>query len=122
MQVEVFARYLVEKGMPMKRSGFSRRAWFGITVLALFFGGLAFYHVGRSAWKSEAQPFLTISSPDKIYSITFSGQRDRPTLPLRDHSVYMEIKKAGEFVGRSTKFLSGDWLDPSFDMLFPNHQ
>jgi hypothetical protein len=34
----------------------------------------------------------------------------------------MEIRKAGEFVRRSTKFLSGDWLDPSFDMLFPNHQ
>jgi hypothetical protein len=113
---------LAEKEMPMKRSGFSHRIWFGITVLAIFFGGFAFYQIGRSAWEREAQPFLSISSPDKTYSITFSGQRDRPTFPFKDHSVYMEIRKAGEFVRRSTKFLSGDWLDPSFDMLFPNHQ
>jgi hypothetical protein len=56
---------LAEKEMPMKRSGFSHRIWFGITVLAIFFGGFAFYQIGRSAWEREAQPFLSISSPDK---------------------------------------------------------
>jgi hypothetical protein len=122
MQVGAFARYLPgRREMPIKRSGFLRN-WFGITVLALFLGGLAFYHVGKTAWKRESQPFLSISSPDRTYNITFSGRRDRPTIPFTDHSVYMEITKAGEFVRRSTKFLSGDWLDPSFDMLFPNHQ
>ena len=103
----------------MKRSGFSHRIWFDITVLAIFFGGFAFYQIGRSAWEREAQPFLSISSPDKTYSITFSGQRDRPTFPFKDHSVYMEIRKAGEFVRRSTKFLRATGLIHRLICCFP---
>lgn len=83
-------------------------------------GGLAVYMTYR--WQKDVQPFLSISSPDRKYTISFSGQKDRPVLPFVDHSVRFEITTQGEILLKSRMFLSGDSLDPSFEILFPNHE
>jgi len=106
----------------MKRSAISNSVWLGLAFLSIVFGGLAVYLLGINPWRRDVQPFLSISSPDKRYTINFTGQKDRPLIPFGDHSVAMEITKHGEILLKRTKFLSGDWLDPSFEILFPNHQ
>jgi hypothetical protein len=123
MQVEIYAQFLqsVEK-TAMKRSALTHYLWLGIGVLSIGFGILALYHLWMSPWRKHAQPFLSISSPDRTYTINFSGQKDRPKVPFWDHSVEMEIREHGEILLEKTQFLSGDGLDPSFDTLFPNHQ
>lgn len=67
------------------------------------------------------QAFLHTASPGGTYSVHVTGQKDRPYLPFVQHEVrFSATKHAEDFL--SDKYLhSGDWSDPSFEMLYPQH-
>ena len=90
---------------------------FCLTALALSLGGLAIYDL-----RSQSKPFRTISSPNGVYTVVLSGRKDRPTLPILDHSVRMDVVKSGKPFLSNKELYSGDWLDASFDGWFPQHQ
>lgn len=50
------------------------------------------------------------------------GRGDRPTLPIFDHSVVLEIVKRGKPFLSRRELYSGDWLDASFREWYPEHQ
>jgi hypothetical protein len=64
---------------------------------------------------------LTTSSPKGTYTVRLTGQRDRPKVPLLSHQVLFSVNKDGKEVLTNEYLHSGDWLDPSFDVLYPQH-
>jgi hypothetical protein len=68
-----------------------------------------------------AQQFLASSSPAGTYTVLLSGRPERPRVPAVVNSVWFRVVKGHDaFIGE--RYLhSGDWLDPSFSILYPNH-
>ena len=68
-----------------------------------------------------AEPFLTTTSPKGTYTVRLTGRKDRPRIPFVDHKVRFSVTK-GEKLFLADKFLhSGDWLDPSFELWYPEN-
>jgi len=68
-----------------------------------------------------AGPFLTTTSPKGTYTVRLTGRKDRPRIPFVNHEVRFSVTK-GEKLFLSDKFLhSGDWLDPSFELWYPEN-
>lgn len=89
----------------------------GYAFLGILLGSLVAY-----SFVLQSSAFLTTTSPQGTYTIDFTGQRDRPVVPLVDHSVRFNVFKDGKPFASDKDLHSGDWLDPSFDLLFPQHQ
>ncbi len=71
---------------------------------------------------TQNDPFLTTSSPKGIYRVSFIGQQSRPKVPFVSNEVVFSVTKNGSDFLKNKYFHSGDWLDPSFDLLYPQHQ
>lgn len=69
----------------------------------------------------NAPDILTSSSPSGTYSVTLSGQSDEPSFPIVEHTVYFRVVKDGGPFLTGKYFHSGDWFDPSFSILYPQH-
>jgi len=68
-----------------------------------------------------AEPFVTTTSPKGTYTVRLTGRKDRPRIPFVEHEVRFSVSK-GERLFLADKFLhSGDWLDPSFELWFPEN-
>jgi hypothetical protein len=69
----------------------------------------------------SAEPFLTTTSPKGTYTVRLTGRKDRPRIPFVEHGVRFSVTK-GEKPFLADKFLhSGDWLDPSFELWYPEN-
>jgi len=68
-----------------------------------------------------AHQFLASSSPTGTYTVLLTGRPKRPRVPAVVNSVWFSVVKGNHvFIGE--RYLhSGDWFDPSFSMLYPNH-
>lgn len=67
--------------------------------------------------------FLTTSSPVGTYKLILSGEKERPSLPMVDHSVFLTVFKNEKTpLVVSRKIYSGDWLDAGFAEWYPQHQ
>lgn len=88
-----------------------------MTVVALALGALALYYS-----QDRSKTFLTTSSPRGVYTVILSGRKDRPTLPIVDHSVKLDVLKSGKPFLSRRELYSGDSLDASFDEWYPQHQ
>jgi hypothetical protein len=70
---------------------------------------------------NQGDIFLTTSSPKGSYVVSLTGRKDRPKLPMVNHEVRFSLAKTGK-ASLTNKYLhSGDWFDPSFDLLYPQH-
>ena len=69
----------------------------------------------------QSDVVLTTSSPKGTYTVRLTGQRDRPKVPLITHEVLFSVSKDGKDVLTNKYLHSGDWFDPSFDVLYPQH-
>ena len=65
--------------------------------------------------------FLTTSSPNGTYVVRLAGQKDRPKVPVVSHAVIFSVTKDGEPLLTDNLLHSADWLDSSFDLLYPQH-
>ena len=84
--------------------------------IAVVFAVVAAYILqGRKA-------FLTTSSPAGMYKLVLSGEKDRPSLPMVDHSVFLTVFKNEKTLLASREIYSGDWLDAGFDDWYPQHR
>lgn len=65
--------------------------------------------------------FLTTSSPKRTYTVQFAGRQGRPFLPAAVNTVRFSVRKDADVVLSDRYLHSGDWLDPSFAILYPQH-
>src|ERR1044072_6769910 len=65
--------------------------------------------------------FLMTTSPAQTYTVSIAGQKDRPRLPALVNTVRFSVTKKFETFLVNQYMHSGDWLDPSFAMLYPQH-
>lgn len=70
---------------------------------------------------ARSQVFLATSSPNRTYIVSLMGRKDSPHIPVVSHKVrFSALKTSKAFL--SDKYLhSGDWFDPSFEILYPQH-
>lgn len=71
---------------------------------------------------SQPEVFLTITSPNGNYTVSLAGQKDRPKLPFVSHEVRFSVTKEGKETSTNNFLHSGDWLDPSFALWYPQHK
>jgi hypothetical protein len=90
-------------------------------ALLFAFGGAAFGSV--TLWKITTQPgsFLSTTSPKGIYTVKLTGRKDRPKVPFLNHQVLFSVSRNEKVVVANKYLHSGDWFDPSFDILYPDH-
>lgn len=65
--------------------------------------------------------FSTIPSPDGALSLRLKGDPTGPIQPIIDHSVSFDLFHNGQPVLVNKFVHSGDWLDPSFNDLYRQH-
>lgn len=88
-----------------------------LTFIAAVVGAV---HVVKTT--NQTDVFLTTSSPKGSYVVSLSGRKDRPKLPMVSHEVSFSVTKDGKASSTNNYLHSGDWLDPSFDILYPQHE
>jgi len=94
-----------------------------IVNLALLFTfvGVAVGSVTLFKIATEPKAFLSTSSPRRTYTVSLTGRKDRPKVPFVNHQVLFSVSR-DQKVFLANKYLhSGDWFDPSFDLLYPEH-
>lgn len=94
-----------------------RRVLITFVVLGTFLSSVLLYKI-----VSPPQPFLIITSPGGTYTIHLTGQKNMPRLPAVTHSVRFSAWKDGKVFLSGKHLHSGDWFDPSFEILYPHHQ
>lgn len=98
-----------------------RRAKLLISIVAILavpgslFGA---YILGRFVFL--APDICSSSSPAGTYTVTLTGQAERPAFPAVVHTVNFHVVKHGQSLITEKYFHSGDWLDPSFSILYQN--
>lgn len=65
--------------------------------------------------------FLTTTSPAQTYTVRISGRKERPRVPFVMNTSWFSVNKGSEDFLQNEYLHSGDWLDPSFDILYPEH-
>lgn len=63
--------------------------------------------------------FLTTTSPAQTYTVRISGRQNRPRLPVVTHMAWFSVTRGSEAFLVNEYLHSGDWLDPSFDIAYP---
>jgi hypothetical protein len=90
-----------------------------VLVLAVVAAAVGSVQVVKTTIQNDV--FLTTSSPKGSYTVRLTGRNDRPKVPLVSHEVLFSVSKDGK-VFLTNKYLhSGDWFDPSFNLLYPQH-
>jgi hypothetical protein len=85
-------------------------------LLVTLVGSLALFRVIHSP-----SVFLTTTSPSGAYTVNLTGQKERPMWPFVAHTVQFNVLKNNRSI-LSDKYLhSGDWMDTSYEISFPNH-
>ena len=94
-----------------------------VTLALLFtFVGAAIGSLTLFKITTQSEAFLSTSSPRGTYTVRLTGRKDRPRVPFVNHQVFFSVSR-GEKVFLANKYLhSGDWLDPSFDLWYPEHK
>src|SRR5262245_64580291 len=83
--------------------------------------------IGISAWglyvriAGASSEFLKTASPSLTYTVTVSGQKDRPRFLGVVHTVTFRATKLSEPNLVNEHLHSGDWLYPSFLTLYPEY-
>jgi len=70
---------------------------------------------------ARSRYFLTTSSPKGTYTVHLTGQENRPRFPIIYHQVRFSASKNSKVFLSDKYFHSGDWFDPSFGILYPQH-
>jgi len=65
--------------------------------------------------------FLTTTSPAQTYTVNIAGKKDRPRFPALVNTVRFSVTKGSETFLVNQYLHSGDWFDPSFAILYPQH-
>jgi hypothetical protein len=68
----------------------------------------------------ESNPFFTTSSPEGTYTVKLTGQKQRPF--FFTNTVNYQVLKNGQPFLPSTYIHSGDAMDISFELAYPNHR
>jgi hypothetical protein len=90
-------------------------------VLLFTFIGAAVGSVTLFKITTQSEAFLITTSPKGTYTVRLTGQKDRPKVLFVTHQVLFSVSE-GEKVLLANEYLhSGDWLDPSFDLSYPEH-
>jgi hypothetical protein len=84
--------------------------------IALF---LLIVAISATSVLSQKGAFLSTKSSNGTYQVLLTGSLDRPKVLLLDHSVELKAIKSGQPLLDSLEVHTGDWLDPSFNELFP---
>ncbi len=92
-----------------------------IILLVVIWIGIAFASFLAYRLVTRSSSFLTTVSPSETYTVSFSGNRNRPWLPI-DHCVQYAVLKNGQPFLSERNLACGDWLDHSFDSAFPDHR
>ena len=73
-------------------------------------------------WFKFREPLiLTTTSPASTYTVVLNGRADRPGLFGLEHTVRFRVLKSGQQVVSDQTLHSGDWFDPSYSILYPQH-
>ena len=96
-----------------------RRLLLGIAAVLALAAAASFAAFTFSRILFFTPEILTSSSPAGTYSVTLTGQSERPVLPAFKHRVWFRVVKDGKPYISDKYFHSGDWFDPSFSILYP---
>jgi hypothetical protein len=66
--------------------------------------------------------FLTTSSPNKTYTVEFTGNKRAPNVPFVDHETRFNLFKNGQPLAKYAFVDSYDWFDSDFAEQYPKHQ
>jgi hypothetical protein len=99
---------------------FENRAIMNLALLLTFFA-VAVGSVTVVKTTRHNGVFLTTSSPKGSYTVRLTGRKDRPKVPLVSHEVSFSVSKDGKLFLTNKYLHSGDWFDPSFEILYPQH-
>lgn len=80
-------------------------------------GSITFFRV-----TSQSDVFLSTTSPQGTYTVRLTGQKGRPKIPFAVHQVFFSVDLDSKVFLLDQYFHSGDWLDPSFNHLYPEHR
>jgi hypothetical protein len=84
-----------------------------IFILIIAIGFFTYRWVFESVW-------LTTSSPNKTYTVEFTGDKGRGGIIIPSVVGYKVIKE-GSIIARNYSVHSGDWMDISFEIAYPQH-
>lgn len=94
---------------------------------AVFLLAIAVSAAVAGVWISRRLPvlanpvFLTTSSPKQTYRVRLSGRSKQPSLPIVVNTVYFSVEKQSQSFLADKYVHSGDWFDPSYNHLYPQH-
>jgi len=94
-----------------------------IVNLALLFAFTGAAVGSLTLWKitTQSESFLSTTSPKGTYTVRLTGRKDRPKVPFLNHQVLFSVSREEKVVVANSYLHSGDWFDPSFDILYPDH-
>ncbi|MBA2503504.1 MAG: hypothetical protein H0V27_11540 [Pyrinomonadaceae bacterium] len=92
-----------------------KRTKFGILTATLIFGIIAY------AVLAQSPVWLSISSPNKTYTVELTGNKARPRSPFIEHETRFNLLKNGQVIIRNAYVDSYDWFDSGFEDSYPEH-
>jgi hypothetical protein len=104
----------------IRRTMFESKVIMNLALLFAFAGAA----VGSiTLWKitTQSESFLSTTSPKGTYTVRLTGRKDRPKLPFLNHQVLFSVSREEKVVVANRYLHSGDWFDPSFEILYPDH-
>lgn len=104
---------LTIRGSALEKKEMSKIPKFIIFILAIAIGFFTYKWTFESVW-------LTTSSPHKTYTVEFTGDKGRGGFIIPSFVGYKVIK-AGNIIARNSSVHSGDWMDISFELAYPQH-
>lgn len=93
-----------------------------LSLLLITVGITVVFSVVAAYMLQGRKTFLTTSSPAGTYKLILSGEKDRPSLPMVDYSVFLTVFKNEKTLVISREIYSSDWLDAGFVDWYPEHQ
>jgi len=106
--------------MTQEKAMFQNKVIVNLALLFAFTGAA----VGSlTLWKitTQSESFLSTTSPKGTYTVRLTGRKDRPKVPFLNHQVLFSVSREEKVVVANSYLHSGDWFDPSFDILYPDH-
>lgn len=65
--------------------------------------------------------WLSTSSPNETYTVELTGDKSRPSFLAIEHEVDFNVLKNGNRFIENARAHSGDWMDISFELAYPEH-
>jgi hypothetical protein len=91
-----------------------------IRIIVVILGAAAFLVGVPLAWWLSLRREVALTSPNGRYSVHLTGRFSRPVFPMM-HTVYASVSASGIEVVRRRQIHTGDWMDPWFDLWYPQH-